>query len=108
MRRARARDVLPEFALVALFAMLSFYVPFPGLNFVLYASCIVLLGHIVWKMTRRDPYDLKELQDVHLRAELDQLEEMEEDQAGNVLCRYCKNVYPATYPACPVCSRKGG
>lgn len=99
----RIRTAIPSFALITLLFVVAGLVPLQSITFVALGSACILLVITIYGLLKRDRYSRKELEDVHLRHELRQIEEFEEDQPGNVLCLCCREVYPSEYPCCPVC-----
>lgn len=55
---------------------------------------------------KRDPYSLEELQRVHEKAELEEIEAVYNEDTDMVLCLSCGNPYDRRFPTCPFCAAR--
>ncbi|MCH8274289.1 MAG: hypothetical protein IH851_05815 [Armatimonadetes bacterium] len=91
---------IASLVLAGLFARLS---PLIGLLF----SCGVIYFAAAGVFAlRRDPYDLRQLRDVHEEEEVRKARMEETPSEGDsVYCPYCSTVYASDLPTCPQCGR---
>lgn len=69
-------------------------------------AAVTLVLLTVTLLKPQDRYSLAELQRVQERAELDEIEVPELDEALYVHCMCCSEVYESRYPMCPRCATK--
>ncbi len=66
-------------------------------------GCFVVAGGLSIQGLRRGKYDLRELQRVHEREELDSIEVGAPEDADGIVCVHCGTVYDRRIPVCPNC-----
>jgi hypothetical protein len=72
---------------------------------VLAVACFLIAGLLYIRQSRRDPYGLDLLREVHEKEEVRHIELDEDHDYGSVVCLACQTVYDARLPACPNCGR---
>ncbi len=95
-------------ALVSLAIAGYFWIVSPLVSHIFTVVAAGFIGAAVWagfKSLRRDKYDLKELERVHLKLEVGGIQTGDVSSEAETITCLCGNVYDSRIPACPNCKR---